>query len=355
MINLDDHSQFAAQDPEGMLAHIDGLPDQLVSAYRLGQDQPLPRVSGLKAVLIAGMGGSAIGADLLSAYVSPLCPVPVIVHRDYDLPAWASGPQALVIASSHSGNTEETLSAFEQARASGCTLLAVSTGGKLAESARSAGVATWSFVHKGQPRAAVGFSFGLLLAAFVRLGLIEEQDQLVSAAAAAMKRQQESIRAASPLERNPAKRLAGQLFGRWVSVFGAGYTAPVARRWKGQLSELAKAWGQFEALPEADHNTLAGLLNPEQELSRLMALFLRAPSDDPRNRLRADLTRQSFMQEGLNTDTVEANGEPPLAHIWTLLHMGDYSAYYLAMLYGIDPTPVAAIEAFKQEMKNATR
>ncbi len=117
------------------------------------------------------------------------------------------------------------------------------------------------------------------------------------------------------------------------------------------LSEVAKAWAQFEALPEADHNTMAGLLNPEKVLKDLMVLFLRAPSDHPRNQLRLELTRKGFMQEGLNTDTIQAQGNSPMEHMWTALHMGDYTAYYLAMSYQVDPTPVAAIEGLKAELR----
>jgi glucose/mannose-6-phosphate isomerase len=168
-----------------------------------------------------------------------------------------------------------------------------------------------------------------------------------------MREQQKSISADVPAAQNPAKRMSGQIFGRWVAVIGAEVLEPVARRWKGQISEVAKAWSQFEFLPEADHNTLAGVINPEQALAKTFVIFLRAPSYHPRNQLRSDLTKKVFMLEGLNTDFVDAQGELPLSHLWTSLHLGDYIAYYLAMSYGVDPTPVAAIEGFKQEMINA--
>ncbi len=138
-----------------------------------------------------------------------------------------------------------------------------------------------------------------------------------------------------------------------MNVYGSGCLAPVARRWKTQINEIAKAGAGFEFLPEADHNALAGLLNPAEILSRTATVFLRAPSDHPRNHLRIDLTRQEFMVEGLNTDVYEAQGESLLAHIWTTLHFGDYTAYYLAMAYGVDPTPVEALEIFKAAMKAA--
>ncbi len=365
-MDLDDFIAFKQLDPQNMLGEIDNLPAQLEKAWELGQTQPCEGFpsgddvnppQGFSRILIAGMGGSAIGADLLAAYIAPTCPVPVIVHRDYGLPAWAHGPETLVIASSHSGNTEETLDAFNAALQNKCQLMAVATGGKLAERAAQANIPRWEFEHRGQPRAAVGFSFGLLLAAFTRLGLIPDPVKVtneVVTTIAAMKKQQETLRADIPVAHNPAKRMAGQLVGRWVNVYASGCLTPVARRWKGQVNEIAKAGAGFEVLPEADHNALTGLLNPEDVLPRMTTVFLRAPSDHPRNSLRLDLTRQEFMVEGLTTEIYEAQGESPLAHIWTTLHFGDYTAYYLAMAYGANPTEVEALENFKAAMK-ATR
>jgi len=353
MIDLDDIQSFRQIDPQDMLGAIDGLPGQLQAAWELGQRQPLPAWEGLEQVLISGMGGSAIGGDLLAAYLAGRCRLPVSVHRDYGLPAWAAGPRTLVIASSHSGNTEETLSSFDEALGRGCRLLAVTTGGELGRLARQANTPLWTFEHRGQPRAAVGYSFGLLLAALARLGLLTDPSAELNGAISAMRAQQARLSADVPVVSNPAKRYAGQLMGRAVVVFGSGLLAPVARRWKGQISEIAKAWAQFEFLPEADHNTLAGILHPPDVLSTLMVIFLRCPSDHPRNRLRSDLTRKAFMLEGLNTDFYDAGGDTPLAHMWTALHFGDYMAYYLAMAYGVDPTPVAAIEGFKAELAGA--
>lgn len=352
-MNLDDLKRFREIDAQDMLSEIDGLPAQLQAAWDLGQRLPLPAMEGIRQVVIAGMGGSAIGADLLVAYAEPYCPVPVVVWRDYDLPAWARGPETLVVASSHSGNTEETLSAFAAAQERGCRIVAVTTGGQLAARAPEAGATLWRFEHNGQPRAAVGYSFGLLLALFARLGLVPDPEAELRDAVAAMRRQQEHLQAEVPTVKNPAKRMAGQLYGRWVAVFGSGILAPVARRWKGQISEIAKAWAQFEFLPEADHNTLAGILNPEPLFAQAMMLFLKAPADHPRNQLRAELTRKAFMVEGLNTDLLVAEGETRLAQQWTMLHYGDYVAYYLAMAYETDPTPVTAIEGFKAELQAA--
>jgi len=165
-----------------------------------------------------------------------------------------------------------------------------------------------------------------------------------------MKEQRNTLAADLPDHQNPAKRMAGQLVDRWVSVFGADLLAPVARRWKGQISEIAKAWGQYEDLPEADHNTLAGVLNPEENLLKTMAIFLQADSNHPRNQRRIELTKKNFMLEGISTDLIQAKGDSRMAQMWTAIQFGDYTAFFLAMAYDMDPTPVAAIESLKQEL-----
>jgi glucose/mannose-6-phosphate isomerase len=349
--NLDDLARMRLVDQQDMLGQIDGLPAQLEKAWQIGQTFPLPDAKGVKIVVISGMGGSAIGADLLGAYTSPLGNVPVFIHRDYDLPAWANGPEILVIASSHSGNTEETLSSFEAAKRNGCKLLVISTGGELTQRAKQAGAPVWTFEHQGQPRSAVGYSFGLLLAAFARMGFIPDPATDLAEAVAAMRTQQEHLVPSVLVKDNPAKRSAGQFVGRFVSVIGSGHLAPVARRWKGQISEVAKAWAQFEALPEADHNTLAGLVNPEQVMNQLMVVFLSGAAEHPRNRLRGQKSWEIFMVEGVCTDTFTAAGKSALAQMWTALHFGDYLAYYLAMIYEVDPTPVGLISNLKEAMK----
>lgn len=353
-MNLDDLDYFKKLDSLNMLGEIDNLPDQLASAYQLGMKHDLPDWKNFRQVVIAGMGGSAIGADLLASYCASLSLLPVSVHRDYSLPLFARGQDTLVVCSSHSGNTEETLDAFEAARKAECRIVVVCTGGELAKRAKENNIPLWTFDHAGQPRAAVGFSFGLLLAMFQRLGFIPDQSKEIEDAVAAMKRTQQHLKADVPAVKNPAKRYAGQLMGRWVTFVGSGLHSTVARRWKGQINEVAKAGANFEFLPEADHNTLAGTENPQETLNaHTMTLFLRAPSDHPRNRLRSDLTRKAFMLEGMNTDYVDARGNTPLAHMWTLILFGDYMAYYLAMGYGVDPTPIQALVEFKAAMKEA--
>ena len=349
-MNLDQYTQFSKLDPSDMLSHIVGLPEQLQKAWELGLSLNLPSMQPVNRVVIAGMGGSAIGADLLASYLSDKATVPVFIQRDYGLPAFAFGKETLVVVSSHSGNTEESLSAFEAASRSKCQIVVVTTGGRAMDEAQSLGVPVWSFVHKGQPRAAVGFSFGLLLALFVRLGLISDLSQDVNKTVNLMQEFRKELTVESPIKNNPAKRLAGQLVGRHVTIFGSGFMAPVARRWKCQINEVAKAIASFEILPEADHNTLSGICYPQETLDKEIAIFLQASCDQPRNQKRVIETRQIMMTEGLNTDLINAKGDNRLEQMWTSILYGDFVSYYLAMQYEVDPTAIEPIWALKEAM-----
>jgi len=351
-MNLDDIVAMHKLDPSNILAEIDDLPDQVERAWTQVQKLPLPAFSGLTNIVISAMGTPGNAADLLACYAAEHSSLPVIVHHDYGLPAFANGAGTLLIASDHSGNSEETLDSFHQASLRGCTIMVISTGGRLAEKASVAGHPVWRFSHGGQPRTALGFSFMYLLAVFTRLNLLPPQDENVSGAIAAMKTQQENIRAAVAAVNNPAKRYAGQMVGRWVTIFGSGLLAAVARRWKSQINELAKAPANTEFLPDANHNSLAGIINPSDEVlvPHTLTLFLCTAFDHPRNSLRANITRQVFMIEGLNTDFYLAQGSSSLAQMWTTIHFGDYMAYYLAIAYGIDPEPVDAIDSLKSTL-----
>jgi glucose/mannose-6-phosphate isomerase len=230
-------------------------------------------------------------------------------------------------------------------------VLALTTGGQLAQKAVDYGVPLWRFAHVGQPRAAVGYSFGLLLAALHRLGIVPDPSVELTDAVFEMRTQQASFLAETPVVQNLAKQMAGRLIERWPTVLGAGLLAPVARRWRTQISEIAKAVGQYEELPEADHNMLAGTQYPEALIRRSIMVLLRASREHPRHALRTDLTREILKDKGFDTDVIEGQGNTRLAQQWTCLHCGDYVAFYLAMAYGVDPTPVHSIEAFKVRMK----
>ena len=351
-MNLDDLDLFKKIDTRNMLAQIDGLPNQLQTAWELGQTLPLPAFKDIQTIVISAMGDSAVAAELVIASVSSGIRLPVALHRGYGLPAFASGPQTLVVCISHSGNSEEVLDVFEAAQKNNCTVMVISTGGEIAMRAADKNIPAWKFDSNGVvDTAAIAYPFGLLLALFARLGLIPDPASDVAEAVAMMKRSQQHITADVIAAKNPAKRYAGQLVGRWVTFVGTENLAPVARRWKMQINQLAKAGANFEIIPESTHNTLIATINPNPTLNaHTMTLFMKAPSDHPRNKLRSDLMRQAFMLEALNTDVIEARGDSVIAHLWTLMIFGDYMAYYLAMAYGADPSEEDAFVNFKRSL-----
>lgn len=353
MLHLDDAARLRALDAGRMLDLVADLPRQLRAGWELAMRASLPRewnASAFDAIVIAGMGGSAIGASLAAALTEGECPIPVVVVRDYALPAFARGPRTLVIGSSYSGETEETLEAFETARKRGCALVAMATGGRLAEQALEWEVPFFPIEAVGQPRAALGYSFSILLGLLHRLGLIPDAGTAIEEAAALLTADAGQMAPEVPVVRNPAKRMAGQLIGRIPIIFGSGPLAEVARRWKTQINENAKAVAVFEALPEADHNTIVGTEFPPELLTHLIALFLTAPSDHPRNALRTRITRELFMRRGVNTDLFVGRGESRIAQAFSLILLGDFISVYLALAYQIDPAPVQVITELKARL-----
>jgi len=351
-LNLDDRSRMLEIDRDNMLGHIDALPTQFQNAWHHAQTLPLPDSHRQpRLIVLCGMGGSAIGGDLTAALISRSSAVPFIVIRGYDLPAFVAGPDTLVIASSFSGNTEETIAAVHEAETRGVRLLAITTGGQLADYARQHGHPLWLFDYKSQPRAALGWSFGLLIGLVHRLGLAPSLESDLAEGVALLTAQRALYGAESPLATNPAKRGAGQLIGRIPVFWGGGFFAPIAQRWKGQLNENAKVWAQWEPMPEANHNAVVGIGFPAEQMIKMTAVFIMSPTlDHPRVLLRHELTLKMCLQNGIMTDTFKPQGTSALAQMMHAIQYGDYLSYYAAIAYGADPTEIAPIIELKEQL-----
>lgn len=347
-------------DRDGMLTEVAGLAAQL----REGYDNARSRLAGAflgtfpavppaepEGLVVCGMGGSAIGADLVLACLPDL-PVPSAVVRGYELPQWA-GPETLVVVVSYSGETEEALACAGQARTRGCAPVCVSSGGSLAAYAEAEGLPLVLVGGGGQPRAAVGLLSMPLLATLEASGLAHEHAGDVAAAAAQLEADNAILGPECPEQDNPAKSLARKLEQRLVVVYGAGPTTPVARRWKGQVNENAKAPAFFNELPELDHNEIMGWTSLPHVTSSTLALFLTDESAGERLSRRAALTARQYEGLGVETELVSARGSSRLARLFSLVQLGDYASCYLALLYGVDPTPVDAIQAFKARLAGA--
>lgn len=348
---LDDPKRSQACDPSGLLGVALALPKQIREGWALGRSASLPKLPKAAAhLIVCGMGGSAIGGDLLAGYLAPTCPIPIIVVRGYEVPAFV-GPRSLVITASYSGSTEETLAAANQARRAGATMLAITSGGELARAAKDACV----IVPGGlAPRAALGHLMLPALAALERWKLAGPSGGEVEEAAAVLQEIATECGPEVPAMRNPAKHLAEELAGRVPAVYAAspGLEA-AARRWKCQFNENSKTLATWNAFPELNHNETVGWGAPAGLASHFAVVLLRDGTEPPRQALRLRLTADLALGPAAGVHDVPARGNGRLARLLSLVMMGDLVSIYLAYLRGVDPMPVEIIDAIKERLRQA--
>jgi len=350
---LDDLAALTRIDASGMLANIAAMPGQIEHAWSLSRALALPDShKSARAVAVLGMGGSAIGGDLVRAIWADRLTLPLEVVRGYDLPAWVSS-DSLVVASSYSGATEETISALTAAIQRGARVAVISTGGLIRDVAQRAGLPLLTFPGGGQPRAAVGYALGLLAGLLERAGMLPIDEAEVSAAVVAGHVAVASFGPAVPTNDNPAKQLAWTLLDRLPVIEASGFLAAVARRWKTQLNENGKSSAIYEELPEATHNAVVGYPQPEAMRDHLHVVFLESSFDHPRNALRATLSGELLDAVRIGHQTVASTGPSRLAQAVSAIVMGDFVSAYVGVLYGLDPTPVDAISRLKASLASA--
>jgi len=348
-----------ASDPQDMMGAILGLPEQCEAAKSIGLAADLGAVPGrpFASVILAGLGGSAIGGDLLRSCYGPHLRCPFEVARDYHLPAYV-GPNTLVFASSNSGNTEETLSSYDQARRAGATIVAFTTGGELEKRARRDGVPVVLFPGGLQPRAAIGNSFVPLIVASARIGLmssalVDDIDEAV----AVMRGVRDRCNPDAPDGQNEARRLAGAWQGRLPVIYGSqGERGFAAYRWKTQINENAKAYAISNVFPELNHNETVGWAGAHGQgapESSLRVCILRDDREPAHIRRRVELTKKILAEHADGVDESWAVGESALARMMSLVYLGDFASCYLAYAYGEDPTPVKVIDWLKSELAKA--
>lgn len=339
-------------DTTGMLAALEGLPVQCTSAcWDLARHVELPEIEAISNIVVTGLGGSAIGGDLLRIYAADKITVPIVVNRDYVLPRFV-GPDTLVFAVSYSGNTEETLSAYEEARARGASIITITTGGKLAEMAQRDGVPVIGVPCGISPRAATGFLFIPTLRVLQRLGLLPDVTGEIVEMIEHIKEQRKAIGPEAAEADNVAKQLARKLHNKIPVIWGStGTTEVVAQRWKGQINENAKAPAYWNVLPELNHNEIVGFQFPLEVLKKIHVVLLRDERDHPRVHRRMEITKDVIKDVIDGYTEVWATGNNPLSRLYSLIYTGDYTSVYLAALYGIDPGPVKVIDYLKRELQ----
>jgi len=353
---LDDVDQIRTFDPANMYNSIFDFPEQIADALKVGKLWQLnpSEFLGIKNIVVIGMGGSAIGAELLRSFLSTRLLVPFDICRHYVLPEYVDD-ETLVIASSYSGNTEETLSAIDDAIKRKAMLVAISTGGLLGDLAKLNDIPLAKLPTGLQPRAALGYSFVPLLVFFEKIGLVKKIVKEIEHASAALQKYRDKYIEDNDTTLNPAKLLAEKMHQKVVIIYtGPTLTDAVGLRWKGQLCENSKNMSYTNQFSEFNHNELVAWSETiEQHKDHLMVVILRDMDDHTQIRQRMNIAKDIIQSREVEVIDVHSRGERPLERMLSLVQLGDFVSYYLAILNKVDPTPVNVIEAMKQALKNS--
>jgi len=358
---LDDAGRHAELDPGGMHDAIAAFPSHLRDSISFASriDWTTAKPTTPAGICLCGMGGSAIGGDLARLYWATESPIPFVVHRGYRLPAHIND-HWFVIASSYSGNTEETLASVAEARSRGCRrILTISSGGSLA---RQSVENSWPhiLVPDGlMPRAALGYLFGSVLLTLAHWGvsgndprkLVAITETALRDAAGLLDQRCRLLERSVSLAKNPAKRGALDVAGRVILVWGStGSTDVVAARLKSQLCENGKAMAFASPLPELCHNEIVGLTEWDNAAASAAVVILTSDEDDPGVARQREAVREQLSARQIPVVPVAAEGNSKLARMLSLVQFGDFLSYYIAIASGIDPTPIPAIDELKQAL-----
>ena len=321
---------------DDILALPDHLPDAL---WRVESARIEPMQSN--GLIVCGMGGSGAGGLLARAVLGDRLSLPLTSVRDYEFAPWAS-PERVVLCASYSGNTEETLACFDAAEAVGCTRIAATTGGALAEAARAAGVPVIPFPAALQPRAAVGYLFVVAAEVAALAGAAVAIRTEIDAAAQTLAEARDSL-----VERSV--ELADAIAGTIPVIYGNDLTRPIAYRWKTEVNENAKQPAFWNEMPEMGHNEIVGWAKGSGS-ERFSAIFLLDSDQHPRQRSRMEVTAEQIAGDVGHVELVEIEGESRTARMLQALMLGDLVSLHLAARRGVDPTPIAAIDRLKERL-----
>jgi len=344
------HEEIKTVDRSNMYDLLLTFPDQVKAAVEIGNSSTISLTSkGIEQVVLTGLGGSAIGGDILRSYLAGELRVPFLVNRNYTLPEFV-GPNTLVIVSSYSGNTEETNAAHREALKRHAKILCISSNGateRLAKARRS------SFVKVPgglPPRAALGYSFFPVLIALTKLKLIKEKKVDIRETIALLKRKTDEYANAGSAQ-NQALLLAQQLRGHVGVLYSSSERFDaVNTRWRGQMAENAKTLTFGNFLPEMNHNELVGWKTLGEQMRDIQVLFLRDKDDHKRIQIRMNITKEVIAGYTAHVTEVWSEGRSLLARTFSLICLGDWVSFYLAILHGEDPTPISVIEYLKKEL-----
>lgn len=336
------------RDPGHVGEALDLLAEQLADGWAQAKRVKIPAIyKSAQRVVICGMGGSHLGADILRSVLADRLKIPVEIIADYKLPAWVN-KNALVICSSYSGSTEETLEALDVAKRRGLNIVVVTSGGKLAGAAKKLRLP--AYVYKpnanpsGQPRLGVAYSFTATLACLHKLGVVSLNTRELANMAAAARRA--TKRYGLVARKTPAMELAKNMLGGVPMLVGAEWMTGNLHAWVNQIHENAKSYAIWYALPDLNHHLLEGLRN-RQVTKMIRAVFITDPSLYSRTLRRYILTAKILRRLGARVYTVRLHEREPLSKAIELLAFGGYVSWYLSAMRQVNPAPIPTVDELK--------
>ncbi len=334
-------------DKQKMLRLICDFHKQAEEAVEIAGGGKFPQeYADAENIVVAGLGGSAIGGDLLFTYLAEELKIPFHVVRDYNIPAFVD-EKTLFFAVSYSGNTEETLSAYGEAVSRSAKVVGITSGGELKKRCDADKKSVVVIPGGMPPRTALGYLFFPMLGTLEHLNLVADKSEEVAETLTLLKELSEKY---SSLPDNPAIALAQKLYGRISLIYGSKNTSAVALRWRTQINENSKTLAFHHLFPELDHNEIVGWEKLEQITQNFRVVILRDETDHKRVKTRMEVTKSIIGDAPAGIDEVESLGKSLLARIFSLVSLGDFVSFYLAMLNGVDPTPVVRIDALKKRL-----
>lgn len=345
MSNSLDKINFKKQDPFGMIEDIEKFTELCNAANRLSADFSFPSYYvKAKKFVIVGMGGSGISGEIIKRMVSESNIILEVVH-DYNIPKWAD-KDTVVIAISYSGNTEETLSAFNESYSIGCKLMAITSGGQLKSLAHKYKSPIFLFEYESKPRAAFPFMFIPLVNIFSKLGYLKLEN--FSKTIELLDQLQQKFKLSVETEKNPAKLLAEKIHGRIPIIYTSCILEGAGLRLKAQINEIAKNFAFVEVLPELDHNSIAGLKTPKNDS---FVIMFESNFDSDRIVKRQNITAETLVKNDIPIERIKfvaCDGE--LLETLGMVLFSDYVSYYLSILNGVDPSSNKNIDYLKKEL-----
>ncbi|MCM8815771.1 MAG: bifunctional phosphoglucose/phosphomannose isomerase [Candidatus Omnitrophica bacterium] len=340
---LENRNLIEKIDKSGMLKLIESFDMQCIEADSITVECTYE--GNYNCIVFAGMGGSAIAGDILKQMVEIHCFLPFIVHRNYGLPGCVN-EKSLVLAVSYSGDTEETLSAFEQAVKIGARVVSLSSGGKLEELSKKAGTLHIKIPSGQPPRCSLGYIFFPIANLLKKLGHIKNVNvsKIVELA-----RTYRNVYGVESRE-NKAKEFARLMHGKNIFIYSGELLLPAATRWKTQIAENSKQMVSINVFPEMNHNEIMAWNFPLHLVSNSIVFFLRDPQDNERVKIRMSLTGEILKSKAIPVYEIESQGIDVVERIFSLILLGDWVSFYLAILNGVDPTEIREITYLKKKL-----